>query len=161
MPTPSPWIGTVTGLIGAACGISSVVVTLLTYTAAQPRLIVDIASDFRPPPDCTAKSMPCDDNYQHDMINATITIPCTIINLGEKSEFIRHAMISLLSGTVFLDQLHYDEPFKLDGKHAKTINAVLHYYRERVTSNDGILAIELVTATGKFATSKHFEFSPI
>ncbi len=100
MKTPSSWIAVGIGCIGAICGIASLIWTFYVYQREQPQFIIDCPLDFDKPGLSMGRGIPSN-VYVYDNRIGGVTVPCTVINTGEKRELIRR-IDSTLSFTVWI-----------------------------------------------------------
>src|SRR4051794_41120232 len=113
---PSPWIGVSTGILGAVCGLASLSLATLLYVQGQPKFIIDIPSDFAPAPVSSGKNgIPIGD-YDPNPRTGKLTVPCDIINTGEKSEVIRFVTAELFMGRQFVGKFEDRAPITVGGK---------------------------------------------
>jgi hypothetical protein len=154
--TPSPWIGVSTGIVGTICGLTSLTLSINTYVNDRPRFIIDIQSDFTPAPVSSGKNGIPYSDYSPDRATGTITIPCDIINTGEKSEVIRHVKAETFFGRQYIGAYERREPISVGAKQATHMDFTFDYCSAKVTSNVATLKVTLMTSLGAAEYQKEF-----
>lgn len=158
---PSPWLGTIAGLIGAVCGVASLTLSVDTRLREQPRFIIDIRSDFQPAPVSSGKNgIPMPD-YRHDPLSGRISIPCDLINTGEKAEVVRFVEAKLFAGAKLISIYEDRSPFPVGGKQVKSLLLPFRYDAPEATSNQGRLTVVIHTTLGTTDIEKHFSLYSI
>ena len=159
MKTSSPWIAIVIGCIGAICGIASLIWTFYVYQREQPQFIIDCPLDFDKPGLSMGRGIPSN-VYVYDNRIGGVTVPCTVINTGEKRELIRRIDSTLSFTEMPMAFFKMSGPISVEGKSAVSINLYYPFDWGQVRSNSARMKITFTTTAGQFSLNKDIVIYP-